>query len=553
MFKKYIILIPLFISQLAFSQQSFQRIHLIKASQNNADNLEILNLFTNSAIYAYWVNKALNGSGTRSAVHPTIPESSTYQFLRILSLFDLYFNHSALALENAASGKKHFIYFSTLMSGQDIRSYPNFSLGWNNPLSSLVYGLVPIIRRQQFKSFTNRDILYFEDGPLFSQSFRNKIHDRLKEKMSLMWDRAFAIANSPDKAREIINGIILPLTALSDLHIDKSGESYYNASFYLPGLVNIDRKKANGELSKNPMDWKLEPGLELELNPPIKGMNQVINKISYLRDIPKEERVQAIKNNVLGISFSKNLRKQDEISMTIEFGQLPSKADLGRMLEKEDRGEKRLRTFPIDLRNRKGALKMEGYLNLAKGSLMNRYLNKFHLEAWIHKISFDLKRPNKYKSWRERFEKNPTLRLVNNIDKTIISVRLKKGANNNFHKTVLKMMGFTCKKGNKFMDQDNIPVLKNYKYTCVGDYSNSKEFKSKFFAKLGKPIVRKLIGTATHSEIKGQLKDLDKMATPDLQLENALAQEILNLLKNNQLIIEVLNLLPGGLSTLEGI
>jgi hypothetical protein len=109
-------------------------------------------------------------------------------------------------------------------------------------------------------------------------------------------------------------------------------------------------------------------------------------------------------------------------------------------------------------------------------------------------------------------------------------------------------MGFTCKKGNKFMKEEGIPVLKNYKYTCVGDYSNSEEFNSKFFAKIGRPMVRKVIGESTHAELTSQLSDLDKMAAGDIKIENGLAKEIIEILQNNQIIMEVLNLLPGGIA-----
>ncbi|TDJ05160.1 MAG: hypothetical protein E2O68_06900 [Deltaproteobacteria bacterium] len=555
MFKKIFLIIPLlFFIPKAYSQQSFSRVHLIKASQNPAENMKILNIFTNSAMYSYWVNKVLNGSGTRALFNPTIPETTPYQFFRILALFDLYFNHSILGLENSASGKMHYIYYSTLMTSSEIRSFPGFSLGGNSTVTSLAYGLIPMLGRQQFKSFTNRDILYFEDGPLFSERFRKKAQDRLKEKMAYIWDKVFSLVDSQDRMREVISGIVLPLTVLSDLHIDKSGKSYYNASFYLPGLVTIDRKRPNGKLSNDPLQWKIKPGLEQKLDKPIKGMAQVIEKISYLQDIQEKDRKEAIKDKVIKITFSKNFRNPDGLEMSMEFGQIPTKAHLSEMMEKEDNIEKKLRVYPLDLTKRDGALKMEGYINIAKGNLINKYLNKFHLQAWIHKLTFDMVTPKEYKTWKERFEKNPTIRLNHDIKKTIISVRLTKGANSSFHKGVLGKMGFTCKKGNKFMEEENIPVLKNYKYTCVADFSNSKEFNSKFFSKLGRPLVRKLIGASTHAEIKHTLKDLDKMPAPDLKMENALAQEILKILKNNQVIIEMLNLLPGGLSTaLEGI
>ncbi|RLA63896.1 MAG: hypothetical protein DRQ88_01270 [Epsilonproteobacteria bacterium] len=553
MIKKILILIPIILSSLVFSQENYKNVHLFKASPNSDKNMEILNIFSNSAMYAYWANKILNGSGTRSSLSPKIAESTTYQFLRILSLFDIYFNHSALALESSASGKKHFVYFSTLMTNQEINSYPRFSLSGDPRLTALAYGLFPLLGRQQLRTFTPRDILYFDDGPLFSQKFRNRVHDKLKEKLAYVWDRAFSLANSMDQRKEQLNGIMMPLTVLSDLHIDKTGDSYYNFSLYLPGLVNIDRKNKDGKLSNNPMDWKLVPGLEQKLERPIKGLAQIIEKISYLNDIPEETKIEAIKDNLIGLHFSKNLRKPDELEMSIEFGQIPSKAQLSEIFEKEDKKEKKLRIFPINLKKRKGALKVEGHINLAAGNLVNKYLNKFHLQAWIHKLTFDLKRPKKYKTWAERFEKNPTYELVNNIKKTILSVRLKKGANSSFHKFVLTGMGFTCKEGHKFMKEENIPVLKNYKYTCVADFSNSKEFNSKFFSPFGKPMIRKLIGQAAYMEMAHLVKDLDKIPMPDLQMENALAAEVFKLLKKNQVILEILNQLPGGLTThLEG-
>ena len=66
--------------------------------------------------------------------------------------------------------------------------------------------------------------------------------------------------------------------------------------------------------------------------------------------------------------------------------------------------------------------------------------------------------------------------------------------------------------------------------------------------------MRRIIGSSTAAELKYSLSDLDSMASADVEVENAVAAEMVRLLKRNLLVIEILNLLPGNItSILEGI
>jgi hypothetical protein len=533
--KTWVIFLILLYGQGLLGQDDFKRVHLFNTLKDK-QTLQLTNALINASLYAYWVNKSINGSGTRNPHLPIQLETTPYQFLRVLSLFDLHFTHSLENLKNQQD-KTNFSYFTTLMKPKDIAVLPAYSLPiLNLPVIQVAKSLFPLLERNEFRVFTNEQIILTANGHRFSDSFQNIIYKELKEKLSFIWERVFTSFNKKIINRETLSDILVPLMGLFNIHLDKKAQSHYNISFYLPGLANIKNQDKQGkplELSQ----WQLIPGLSLDISNPVVGLTQILNNISYLQDTPTAQRKDALKKNIIAVHLSKDLKKVDQMGVTLEFGTIPKKIF----------SSQKINLLPIDTKGRQGSLKVAGYLSFKKKTPLNKLLKKFYLEAWVHRLHLDLVRDKTYKTWETRFKRNPTFQIKDNIEKTILSVRLKKGANRKAHAFFLKGLGFTCKKGDRFFKEEGIKVFKNYKYTCIADYSNSKDFESKYFTRIGRPIIRKLLGEMSSRELQYQFSDLNMGAKVVLSENKDLITEIIKILNNNVALMELLYLLPGNI------
>ncbi|MFI5390966.1 MAG: hypothetical protein ACHQYQ_06350, partial [Bacteriovoracales bacterium] len=86
--------------------------------------------------------------------------------------------------------------------------------------------------------------------------------------------------------------------------------------------------------------------------------------------------------------------------------------------------------------------------------------------------------------------------------------------------------------------------LTTHDYTCFVDFSNVEEFKSDFIPKFGKQLMRKGIGAFATLELNAFLKKLQQMEKMDLSEEKRLFEKVFFLFRENQVLLESLNLFP---------
>ena len=94
-------------------------VHFLKSPNQKSHLIKSFNLLTSSVGYGFWMNNTLNGSSTAILRNPLPNESLPNQFNRFLSLFDLYFSHGLIELENFGMNKDHFIWFYTPLEDFD--------------------------------------------------------------------------------------------------------------------------------------------------------------------------------------------------------------------------------------------------------------------------------------------------------------------------------------------------------------------------------------------------------------------------------------------------
>jgi hypothetical protein len=531
-------LIFIFLS-ISLNAQDFKNVIFIKNSAKNDENLKVSNAFANSLAYGFWINRNVNFNGTHSLVNPKISEDLPYQFLRILSLFDLYLTHSSLGFMSKDSEKIHNVLFSTIMEKNEISSYPPFSNNYSEAYEPILKALAPFTKEVELKSFHENEILYSEKGPKFSDSFSNKMKSKLKEKLALIWSRVRSFSDSGRIPLDVFNDALMPLNILGEIHLDSKGNNFFQIDLLLPGLVDVKKENRRGMLTANPLEWQLEPGISKKFFPPLVGLADRLEKMSYLKDAPEGTQWEEIKNKLIHIQIYKDLKNLDKMELTAEFGEVPEKNFSERKEEKN-----RLSLFQIDNTKRRSALKISGYIALPKGKILNKLMNEFKIEAYIHRLSFDLIRDGKFKNWKERFDSNSTFKMVSKPEKTFLSLRVLKGAKNLKETWPLKKLGFTCDKLREIYKKYKTLPLPNHDYTCFVDFSNVEEFKSDFIPKFAQKLMRKGIGAFATLELNAFLKKLQQMEKMDLSEEKRLFEKVFYLFKENQALLESLNFLP---------
>ncbi len=531
-------LILIFLS-ISLNAQDFKNVAFIKNSAKNDENLKVANAFTNSFAYGFWINRNVNFNGTHSFVNPKTSEDIPYQFLRILSLFDLYLTHSSLGFMSKDSEKIHNVFFSTILEKNEISSYPPFSNNYSETYEPILKALAPFTKEIEFKSFHENEILYSEKGPFFSDSFSEKMKSKLKEKLSLIWSRVRSFSDSGQIPLDAFNDALMPLNILGEIHLDSKGNNFYQIDFLLPGLVDVKKENRRGMLTSNPLEWQMEPGISKKFSPPLVGLADRLEKMSYLKDAPEGTQWEEIKNKLIHIQIYKDLKNLDKMELTAEFGEIPEE-NLGEQKEEKNR----LSLFPIDNTKRRSALKIDGYIALPKGKILNKLMNEFKIEAYIHRLSFDLIRDGKSKNWKERFDSNSTFKMVSKPEKTFLSLRVLKGATNLKETWPLRKLGFTCDKLREIYKKYKTLPLPTHNYTCFVDFSNVEEFKSDFIPKFGRQLMRKGIGAFATLELNTFLKNLQQMEKMDLSEEKRLFENVFYLFRENQKLLESLNFLP---------
>jgi hypothetical protein len=532
---KYLLI---FIS-ISLNAQEFQNITFVKISEKEQDNYKVFNEFSNSMLYGFWTNRYLNYNGTHTLKNAKTSEGIIYQCLRTLSLFDLYLTHSSLGMLGKDSAKIHNISLSTTLESGEIGNYQPFTNQYTKTYAPILNAFTLFAGRLNLKSFNENDIIESENGPAFSKDFSLKIRSKVKDKLDVIWRRVKTFSDSGQIPVEVINDALLPLNTLSEIHLDKNGNNYFQLDILLPGLFDAKKENRRGMPTSNPLEWQIQPGLIKKFSPPLQGLAEALDIMKYLGDAQEGTQWEEIKNKLIHIQIYKNFKDFDKMELSMEFGEVPNE----NFLEKKEKVN-RLSLFPIDISNRKSALKMEGYLGVEKGKTLNKLMNTFKIEAWIHKLSFDLIRDGKFKSWQERFDANPTYKMVYREDKSFLSLRMKKGVKDLKDTFLLKKMGFTCEKFDIFYKKYKVLPLPNFQYTCMADFSNSEEFKSDFIPKFGRELTRNIIGLASAIELKGFLKDLEKINKVDLSEEKKLFEKVFDLLKENKMIFDSLNFLP---------
>jgi hypothetical protein len=261
--------------------------------------------------------------------------------------------------------------------------------------------------------------------------------------------------------------------------------------------------------------------------------------MSYLKDVPEGKQWEEIKNKLIRINIYKDLNQYDKMELMVEFGEIPGPNFVQSKEEKN-----RLSFFPLEVRNRDSALKIEGYLNLKKGPHLNKLMNTFRLEAWIHQLSFDLIREGMFKTWQERFDTNSTYKMVFRRDKSFLSLRIKKGTDKPREIRLFKKIGFTCENSKELYKKTKVFPIPDFQNTCFLDFSNSEKFTSEFIPKFAPTLMRNAIGIFASLEMKGFVKELDQVNNLDLSEEKKLFENIFSLFKENQSLLETLSFLP---------
>lgn len=501
-------------------------IQFVKPQRRASDVLDIINLAVSSASYGYWMNHTLNGSGTMILRNPTEVESAPKQFNRFMSLFDLYFTHEVRKLESAKQNGNHYFWFYTPM--QDF-SFINTQEEYEFPLRKEVvdyaHRLFPIIEKQVFKSLSPDIYTFKKQNIRFKDEARKLILSEQKKRLQKNWEDIISVNENDGNIIEKLDAYrkaFSPLAALFELNFDKKKGSYQNIRLVLPGPSTIE-----GIETKNINKIKVTPGLDLKFKNPIVGKSITLNSATYLT----QRDTNSLSNKVMQLDIHKNFKYTDKMKITVTFGSIdPDIKANNKRVRKEN--AKMLKALPLKVNDRSAALILDGILFLKDIPLkkLNKYLGKFQVRTYIHKIGLVLKREEKTKSFEEAFQNHPTYIMDVDTKNSLLSLRLTKGANTILHVKALVGLGFYCKAGKEREADPDFEILKGYKYTCLADLANFQDFDAKYQAKLGKAITRKILDISTIIEARNLIAGIDDLKPEDM-FDSGMSYELFNILK----------------------
>ncbi|MDH5581806.1 MAG: hypothetical protein OEY33_07850, partial [Bdellovibrionales bacterium] len=453
-------------------------VQFIKPPRKASQFLDVINLAVTSASYGFWVNQTLNGSGTMVLRNPTVPESAPKQFNRALSLFDLYFTHGVLNFENSKQNGNHYFWLYTpLEDFRFINTQEEYEFPFRREVMDYAHRLFPIIEKQIFKKLSMDNYTLDKENIIFNDDVRKLLLTEQKNRLLSSWQDIFQYNEDPNyiiKKIDTYKKAFSPLSVLFELKIDRKEGSFQNIRLTLPGPSTI-----TGLETKDVSKIKLKPGLDLKFKKPIVGKFITLEKATYLDDeniVP-----ETLSNKVMQVDIHKNYKYKDLLKLDLTFGSIdpdinPEKAAF------KSKNKKILRMLPINNKDRSAALILDGYINISDLKLkkLNKYLGKFKVRTYIHKLGLVLKREKKTKSFQEAFREHPTFNMKLDSKRSLISMRATKGANSILHVKFLVGAGFVCKSGSELERDPDVEKLPGYKYTCKSDLSNFKDFNEKF-------------------------------------------------------------------------
>ena len=513
-------------------------VQFIKSPQRNTEFLKVINLLTSSSSYGFWMNQTLNGSGTTILRNPAAPESQPKQLNRVLSLFDLYFTHGVREFENFGSDNQHFLWFYTPMEDFNfINSQEDFEFPFKKEIMEYSYKILPQLEHQVFKKFDNDNFYFDKDNFIFKENIRKKMISEQKSRVQKNWETILVENENPSdsspKKIDAYRRAFSPIAVFYELKIKKKNNSYQNIRLLLPGPSTIEGLETR-DLNK----IKIKPGIDITLKKPLVGKLLEMDSISYLKGM--EKTPENLANKVMQIDIHKNFKYKDVMNLQISFGSL--NPDIGPDLPlgrfgwmkramSRDKDKKRLKALPLNTSDRSAALVLDGAVSIRglPGKKMNKYLGKFRVKTFVHKLGITMEREKETKSFQEAFQEHPTYIMKFNMKRSKLSMRMTKGANSIHHVHFLLPLGFQCKKGALLEADPEMEKLEGYKYTCKGDFATFKEFNEKFNAKFGNSLSRKLLKFSSTLQAQDTMDTIDS-GNPDDMFDSGMPNELFKII-----------------------
>ena len=500
-------------------------IQFLKSPRRNSQLIKVVNLLTSSLSYGYWMNQTLNGSGTTIMRNPAKAESEPKQLFRFLSLFDLYFTHGTRDLENSGLNKDHVIWFYTPMEDFNfINSQEDYEFPFRSEIMEYTYKLFPKLEHQVFKRFDEDNVYYNKENFIFKDEIRKKLLSEQISRLEKNWEEVLLENENPAdnviKKLDAYRRAFSPVSVAYELKVLQKNKSYQNIRLLLPGPSTIE-----GLETKDLSQIKIKPGLDIKLKKPLVGKLLEMTHISYLKG--QDKTPKNLSNKVMQVDIHKNFKHKDLLKMQVTFGSI--NPDIGpeiplgrfgwlRRAMSREKDKKRLKALPLNTSDRSAALILEGSVFMKDLAIkkLQKYLGKFHVTTFVHKLGFILEREEKTKSFQEAFQRHPTFRMKFDMKRSKLSMRVTKGANSIHHVRFLTPLGFQCKKGLLLKADPDMEKLEGYKYTCKGDFATFKDFNEKFKAKFGNSLSRKLLKFSSTVQAQDTMDKIDSTKPEDM-------------------------------------
>lgn len=472
----------------------------------------LTNLFSSSAAYGIWSNKALNGMGNRSllAKNPQ-PEGYFSQLLRTLSLFDLYFTSGVQRLQSTMKGSDaaSMVVVGGSLKSEFVTQQPEPNLSFLGPGVSL--GLVDLGPLAQFavrQMPAGAVTMNLGNAQFPSTIFRKEFNQGLAFRYWNLKERAeLGNANVAEKVAAQ-NALFWPMGFVGTLHVEPKGKNASKARYLL-------LMAAPGELktpAKDPRSWEITP-IAQALKKPLETEFATVTQVLY----DGAGRSQRDNLSLLQIETQKDFNaRPNEMDIVLSFGhQATSEGDTVTGLSYKLPNE---------------SLRMAGFLRLRElesstfgdwkvVKKITDFVRTFQVEVGFHQLGLTLVREAVSGSARQVFAANPTFNLKYNPKHSLLSYRIFKEVPKDEAKS-LELIGFQCKElgsGNAYCDRL---------------FWSAKDVAQGFFKDFNRGIVAnvfsKILGKITKDAFKEELPEITS------EVNEALAQMVLKIIEDGQ-------------------
>ena len=292
---------------------------LLIRSPNDSDHTrQLANLFSASAGYSLWVNQIRNGSGNK-AVSGALPNEGYFsQFLRVFSLFDLYFTHGVKGFESKFDSNASLVWASGFWTNGYLSQQPSLLDELVGSRLGKLISTLNGMNRWELRSLNNSDIDFSGNQVVIrSQELKQDLYTSVVQRYHQLWYRANPDNNDNQTDRlQAMADLARPLSSQGDVLVrvgndSSTGHMQYNLP--APGkLITPDKD--------DPSTWYIQRKIDERLPKPVSISFAELNRIYYQKKGPVNTAQAAV--SLLRVDTYKDYDQKDKLRAVISFGRL---------------------------------------------------------------------------------------------------------------------------------------------------------------------------------------------------------------------------------------